>query len=85
MGTPWPNPAGGEVRFLLDIPNDSKGVLRIYDVRGRLVQTRQFDAGQQLVVWDGRSENGARVASGIYYLRLEGSGPVLTRKVVLIH
>ncbi len=85
MGEPWPNPANGEVRFLLDIPTDSKGLLRIYDVRGRLILTRHFDAGQQLVVWDGRSENGARAATGIYYIRLEGSGPVLTRKVVLIH
>ncbi len=85
LGTPWPNPARDAVRFLLDIPTGNKGVLRIFDVRGHLVTTRHYEAGQQLVVWDGRADSGAQVASGIYYLRLEGSGPVLTRKVVLVH
>jgi hypothetical protein len=85
LSEPWPNPAHGAVRLVLDIPSGNTAVLRILDVRGRLVTTRHYEAGQQLAVWDGRAGNGAQVASGIYYLRLEGSGPVLTRKVVLVH
>ncbi len=85
LGEPWPNPSPGMVQFLLEVPATGGGVVRVYDLRGRLVQTSRYGPGQHLAVWDGRAENGTRVAAGIYYLRLEGTGPVLTRKVVLIH
>jgi len=85
MGDPWPNPTVGTVRFMLDVPAGRVGTLRVFDLRGRLLLTRQFGPGQQMVVWDGRSDSGARAAAGVYYFRLEGTGSVLTRKVVLIH
>ncbi len=85
MGTPWPNPARGEVRLMLDIPLDRSATLRVYNVRGQLVSTRRFAAGGQLVVWDGQTTTGARAPAGPYFLRLEGTGQVLTRKVVLLH
>ena len=85
FSAPWPNPATGSVRFLLDVPEGGVGRLRIFDVRGRCVRRLDFASGQQLAAWDGRDQDGARVAAGVYFLRLEGSGPVLTRKVVLLH
>ena len=69
----------------LDIPAGDEAVLKIYDVRGRLVRTARYGAGRRFVAWDGRSASGARAAAGLYLLRLEGTGPVLTRKVVLLH
>ncbi len=85
LGEPWPNPSAGLVRFQLEVPVNGRGILKIYDLRGRRVQTLPYGPGQHLALWDGRDQDGVRVAAGIYYLRLEGSGPVLTRKVVLIH
>jgi len=85
LGDPWPNPSPGLVRFLLEVPASGTGVLHIYGLRGRRIQTLRYGPGQHLAVWDGRDNDGARVAAGIYYLRLEGTGPVVTRKVVLIH
>lgn len=85
LGAPRPNPARNQVQFQLDIPLGRTARLGIYDLRGRLVHERALNAGTQLVVWDGADGRGARVAAGTYFIRLEGSGPVQTRKVVLLH
>jgi len=42
------------------------------------------DAGSHEVVWDGRNDRGARVASGVYFCRLEGSGLSVATKVVVL-
>ncbi len=85
FGEPWPNPFSETVRFLLDVPAGRTGTVKIFDLRGRLVATKLYGPGQQLALWDGLTENGVRLPAGVYYLRLEGTGSVLTRKVVLIH
>jgi immune inhibitor A len=85
LGLPWPNPANGTVRFMVQLPPGDPARLRIFDVRGRLVLDRLLAAGQQLATWDGSDGRGQRVPAGPYFLRLEGSGPTLTRKVVLLH
>jgi M6 family metalloprotease-like protein len=82
---PWPNPSSGSVRMLLDIPVAEPGQLTIVDLRGRLLMSRVFPPGSHLFVWDGHDADGRRAASGTYFIRLEGSGPVTTRKVVLLH
>lgn len=85
LGAPRPNPSRGQIRFQLDLPLERTARLGIYDLRGRLVHARTLAPGSQLVVWDGAAPDGARVAAGTYFIRLEGSGPVQTRKVVLLH
>ena len=85
LGLPWPNPANDSVRFLVDIPTGSRANLGIYDLRGRRVLERTLAGGSQLLEWDGRDHRGGRAASGTYIIRLEGSGPAVMRKVVLLH
>ncbi|MEE9270030.1 MAG: FlgD immunoglobulin-like domain containing protein [Candidatus Krumholzibacteria bacterium] len=75
------------IRF--DVPAGGGRVsLRIYDAGGRLVRTL-VDAnvrtpGERQVMWDGRNTRGRRVASGIYFYRLQGPGFSKTRKMVLV-
>jgi len=85
LSEPWPNPFHDTVRFLLDVPAGRVGTLKVFDLRGRLMATSEYGPGQQLALWDGRTDSGAALAAGVYFLRLEGTGSVLTRKVVLIH
>jgi M6 family metalloprotease-like protein len=85
LGPPRPNPTLGQVQFRLEVSSGNSGTLRIYDLRGRLVHTRSYPAGSHLAVWDGVDEHGGRAAAGTYIIRLEGSGPVQSRKVVLLH
>jgi len=85
LGLPWPNPAHDTVRVLVEIPNGTLGNLGIFDLKGRRVLERTVGAGSHLLEWDGRDSRGGRTASGTYIIRLEGSGPVVMRKVVLLH
>lgn len=44
----------------------------------------QHSAGFHQVIWDATNDNGAQVASGVYYYRLETSDFTETRKMLLI-
>ena len=62
-------------------------VLRIYNVSGRLVRTLvngTVPAGRGSVVWDGRDQQGERLASGVYFYRLESSDRSATKKSLLL-
>jgi M6 family metalloprotease-like protein len=85
LSLPWPNPARDSVRFLVEIPAGTRASLGIFDLRGRRVLERSLAGGSQLLEWDGRDHRGGRSASGTYIIRLEGSGPAVMRKVVLLH
>ena len=61
--------------------------LVVFDLQGRLVARLKdgvLAAGEYTASWDGKDVRGRRLASGIYFLRLEADNQVLTRKVVLL-
>jgi flagellar hook assembly protein FlgD len=61
--------------------------LTIYNAQGQAVRTLMdgpSPAGAQVVRWDGRDDRGSRVASGIYYYRLEAAGFSETQKMLLL-
>ncbi|MFQ5511914.1 MAG: FlgD immunoglobulin-like domain containing protein [Candidatus Krumholzibacteriia bacterium] len=61
--------------------------LSVYDVTGRLVR-RLVDGAQEggphAVTWDARDGVGRPVSSGVYFVRLEATGDVRTRTIVLL-
>jgi len=82
-----PNPfnPGTEIRFT--VHRAGEGSLRVYDAQGRLLRTLHggwFATGPQVFAWDGRDDGGREVASGLYVYRLELSGQVGTRKMLLV-
>jgi len=81
-----PNPFASSTSIRFAVPGEGARVsLRIYDVTGRQVRVLTdgfLPAGQHSATWDGRSDLGARVGSGIYFYQLEGDGFRSTRKVV---
>lgn len=61
--------------------------LRIYDAAGRLVKTlvnQQISPGFYRLFWDGKDDSDRRVASGIYFFRLELPQKTLARKAILL-
>jgi hypothetical protein len=61
--------------------------LAIYDVSGRLVRVIKdapAESGKQMATWDGMSEGGMRVASGVYFCRLDAGSQSETRRIVLL-
>jgi hypothetical protein len=83
-----PNPFHRSTTIDYAVPSWSAVELKILDVSGRLVRTlvnEPRDVGRYGVVWDGRNERGARVASGVYFCRLRGgTGIEISRKMVML-
>lgn len=86
LATPAPNPFASRTEIAFDLPAAGEVRLAIYDTRGRLVRrlvTSRQVAGRHLAAWNGHDGRGARLASGVYFLRLEASGSARTRKLTL--
>jgi flagellar hook assembly protein FlgD len=61
--------------------------LAVYDTAGRLVRTLAsgVSGGEAATAsWDGSSESGAKVASGVYLVRLAAGGRSETTKVAVL-
>jgi flagellar hook assembly protein FlgD len=61
--------------------------MRVFDASGRLVRTlvdRQQSAGYHVALWDGTSDSGDPLASGIYFCRMDAAGTTLTQKMLLL-
>jgi hypothetical protein len=88
LGSPLPNPATNGTRVSYALPQTARVSLGVYDLQGRRVQ-RLLDgvlpAGAGSVPWNGRDESGSLAPSGLYFVRLETGGEVLTRRLTAIH
>lgn len=83
----YPNPFNPTTTLLLGIPERSMVRLSVHDTAGRLVRVvaeGELEAGWHEATWDGRNEQGQRLASGIYFTELEAGGRAVQRKVVML-
>ena len=82
-----PNPFAGNTTVRFALPASGRATLSVFDVAGRKVADlldRPLDAGTHAVVWDGRDRGGARVASGVYLVRLSAGGETVSREIVRV-
>ena len=85
FSVPSPNPSPGRTRFAFQLPTRGPATLAIYDLSGRRVRqlvSGVMAAGPHEAAWDGDDESGARMASGLYFARLETSAGMMTQRVV---
>jgi hypothetical protein len=83
----YPNPLNPSTKFSFTIPERAQVSVRIFDVRGRLVRTvvdEMLPAGTHVRSWNGISDNGREVASGVYYYRLDTMGKRIARKLIVL-
>jgi hypothetical protein len=83
-----PNPATTHTSIGYSLPEGWRSArLSVHDVAGRLVRRLDPETGARGFVtidWDGTADSGERVASGVYFVRLEVDGEVATERVVLL-
>jgi DNA-binding beta-propeller fold protein YncE len=82
-----PNPFLHATTIRFAIPERAHVRLAVYDVTGRLVRTladRDLTADVYSVVWNGTDRGERRVASGIYFCRMEAGSFVRTNKLLLL-
>jgi hypothetical protein len=87
---PCPNPCNPVTQIRFRIPvGTGKVRLRIYDLRGRPVRTlctgESIPAGMHTILWDGMDDHGRTMSTGVYIIRLEGTGGTSdTDRILLI-
>jgi hypothetical protein len=85
--TTSPNPAGPNTAIQLTMPAAGDATVAVYDVRGALVATLssgRLGAGRHELAWDGESDAGLAVGSGVYFVRAAAAGTNVARKLVLV-
>ena len=88
----YPNPFNPETWIPYRLAKDAFVTLTIYDQRGRVVRTLNvghriaavYESQVKAIHWDGRTEFGERVASGIYFYTLTAGDYSATRKMVIL-
>ncbi len=80
----WPNPSNSGFTILLHGAGGRTEV-GIYDAAGRRTRTLPAitGAGDQEVVWDGTDDHGRKAASGLYLIRISGSGGTRSSRAVV--
>jgi len=81
-----PNPMVSECTIRYALAREAPVRLTVYNVAGEMVKTLsrgKSKPGYYTATWNGRDEKGARVASGVYFYRLEAGEFVKTRKMVV--
>ncbi len=83
-----PNPFNPTTTIRFDLARSGHMRLWLYDVAGRRVRTlldgKREAGANQTVLWNGLDDAGQRVASGLYFYRLEVEDIAVTKKLVLL-
>ncbi|PKL89505.1 MAG: hypothetical protein CVV23_04635 [Ignavibacteriae bacterium HGW-Ignavibacteriae-2] len=84
----YPNPFNPSTEIEFAIPQQCKVDMVIYDIQGKqitkLIDHDMYNAGRYTVEWNGNDAFGARVASGIYFARLQAGDYMQTVKMNLL-
>lgn len=70
----FPNPFEGDTRFFYTIDGPAQGAkISIFTLRGAKIRVLEgrARAGENVVFWDGRDEDGDPVANGVYFYKLQ--------------
>lgn len=97
LGQSSPNPSRGPALIGYAVPGlvsrgsggsrEARVSLKVYNTQGQLVRTlvdEVLSAGRYVARWDGCGARGRRVASGVYFYRLEIENEQATRKLILL-
>lgn len=83
----YPNPFNQNTLIRYSLPKSSKVELVIYNLLGQKVRTlinQSQNAGYKAVFWDGEGDKGEKVASGVYFYKLQYGDYKQTKKMLLL-
>ncbi|MDH3269375.1 MAG: T9SS type A sorting domain-containing protein [Ignavibacteria bacterium] len=86
--TNYPNPFNPSTTIEFTIPERTTIKVEIFDVLGRKVSTllnnQELNAGQQRLVWNGKSDSGVQMVSGAYIYRISSDKYSVCNKMMLL-
>jgi hypothetical protein len=83
----YPNPFNPETLISYTVPQQANVKLIIYNVLGQRIRTlvdRQITPGTHSVIWNGISDQGIPVSSGLYIMSMTSGTTNLSQKMVLL-
>jgi flagellar hook assembly protein FlgD len=83
----YPNPFNPETEISYALPNACHVELLVYNLLGQKVRTLLDEhqaAGHKTIHWDGTDEKGSKVASGIYFYKIQAGEFTGARKMILM-
>jgi hypothetical protein len=80
IGPNTPNPFSRTTTLTFSTPNAGSGRLEVFDVRGRRVHERAFEATSG---WQSLTLDGAALPGGVYFYRIRVQGYTATKKFVI--
>ncbi|NOY88927.1 MAG: T9SS type A sorting domain-containing protein [FCB group bacterium] len=83
----YPNPFNPTTTISFNLPQEEHAKIEIFNLLGKLVAVPYNDiakAGLNQIEWNGKSDNGNHVASGIYFYRLTTDNYMETKKMTLL-
>ncbi|RKX20083.1 MAG: hypothetical protein DRP26_02305, partial [Candidatus Zixiibacteriota bacterium] len=83
----FPNPFNPNTEISFYLPEQGFTDLKIYNLAGQLVKkliSKDLEAGEHTVVWDGKNAEGDNVSSGIYFYILSTGNKKIAKKMTLI-
>jgi hypothetical protein len=83
----YPNPFNPETLIRFQLPEAGQVVVRVLNPLGQEVKSLAngpYEAGYHHVMWDGRNNNGAPVASGVYLYQLQTARFSQVKKMILL-
>lgn len=83
----FPNPFVQSTDIQMQMKEPGKALVEVYNLRGQKIKTiidANLSAGEHLLSWDGRDEQGRSCSSGVYFLKLSHGGVVTSSKMLLL-
>ena len=87
----YPNPFNPQTTAYLNLNNDSKVSINVFNIKGELIRTlisESLSVGEHHVVWNGTDNNSNKVSSGIYFFEADVSSDdgdyTSVKKVILL-
>lgn len=83
----YPNPFNPSTTIAYSVPKDGLVRIGIYNIKGQKVKdlcNSEMQRGHHKILWDGKDANQRSVSSGVYFVKLQASGAVSTRKIMLM-
>ncbi|MBW6515493.1 MAG: VWA domain-containing protein [Candidatus Cloacimonetes bacterium] len=83
----YPNPFNPETNIVFSLAEPYKVKVDIYDIAGRLVKNlvdEYLDKGEHIVSWSGVDNENKSVTSGVYFVKMQTTGYIGHKKILLL-
>jgi hypothetical protein len=83
----YPNPFNPTTRFTVDVPQESRVEVGVYDILGQKVATLMsgtLSSGSHVIEWNALNDRGLSVTSGMYFVRMNAGSFSSVRKMLLM-